>query len=129
MPLEPNQVALSDGRIVTLRETTGRDEIAASQMLGSHFTSDGAGQTLFTKAIVMRGIEDIDGKSPYKKPVTFKGFLNFWDEFKTRDSLALMAKYSQVNGSGEDPLDEKSDDETDESDSLQTPPDSESQSQ
>jgi len=121
MGLGPNQVELSDGRIATLRETTGRDEIAASQMLGTHFTQDGAGMQLFTKAIVMRSIEDIDGKPAYKTPVKFKDFMSFWGDFKTRDSQALIVKYAKLNGDGEDPLDEKSDDEIDESDYSPTP--------
>lgn len=109
--LEPNQVQLSDGRIATMRETNGRDENAAAQMLGKHFTQDAAGISLYTKALVMRGIEDIDGKPIVTGPIKFADFNRFWADIKTRDSQRLTKKYHEMNGDSEDPLDEKDESE------------------
>ena len=111
--LNPNQVKLSDGRVVTLRETTGSDEIAAAAMLGSHFTQDASGAALYTKALAHRAIVDIDGVAVTKGPIKFKDFNAFWKDIKTRDSGKLMVKYQEMNsdsdeeGNGNGPLDEE----------------------
>jgi hypothetical protein len=103
--LNPNQIKLSDGRIATMKETNGRDEIAASQMLGTKFTADGAGQTMFTKALVMRAVDNIDGKPAWNGQLKLNDFMNFWGSISTKDGGKLMKKYQQMNGD-EDPLDE-----------------------
>lgn len=99
--LNPNQVELTDGRVVALRETTGSDEIAAGAMLGKHFTQDAAGIGMYTKALVHRSITDIDGKPLNTGPIKFADFRAFWAEIKTRDSQRLMKKYQELNGDDE----------------------------
>jgi len=120
--LNPNQVALSDGRVVTMRETTGADEMAASAMLGKHFTQDAAGINLYSKALAHRAITDVDGSPLHNGPIKFDGFRSFWGSTKTRDGQRILKKYTDLNGDPDDPLDVK-----DASDSLLTLPDSEKQ--
>ena len=94
--LGDDEVRLSDGRLVKMRETTGADEAAVVQILGDHISLNGAGGQVLVQANALKSIASIDGQSP---PVfrSYNDYLKFAREFKTKDLARLTRKYVALN--------------------------------
>jgi hypothetical protein len=94
--LADDEVLLSDGRIVKMREGTGADEISVAQMLGDRVSLQGAGAQILIQANALKTIESIDGQNP---PVlrTYNDFLAFARQFKTKDLNKITRKYAELN--------------------------------
>jgi hypothetical protein len=101
--LADNEVRLSDGRIVVMRETTAADEAVVAQMLGDKVSLQGAGIQVLTQANALKAIESIDGE-PLKKEDgsrnlfrTYNDFLSAARQFKSKDMNKIIRKYAEMN--------------------------------
>jgi hypothetical protein len=102
--LADNEVRLSDGRIVVMREMTGGDEIAVAQMLGDKVSLQGAGAQVLAQANMLKSIESIDGK-PAPILRTYNDILSFARQFKSKDMVKMLQKYAELNlEASDDPL-------------------------
>jgi hypothetical protein len=59
--LAENQVRLSDGRIVEMRELIGSDEMVVAGQLGDVFEPNGSGAVIFQTCLIVRTITKIGG--------------------------------------------------------------------
>ncbi len=91
-----DEVKLSDGRIVKMRETNGADEAAVVQILGDHVSLQGAGAQVLVQANTLKAIVSIDGAAP---PIfrSYNDYKSFARQFKTKDLNKLVRKYTQMN--------------------------------
>ena len=91
-----DEVKLSDGRLVKMRETTGADEAAVVQLLGDHISLKGAGSQILIQADALKSIASIDGQNP---PImrSYNDYLKFAREFKTKDLQRITKKYVELN--------------------------------
>lgn len=91
-----DEVKLSDGRVLKLRETTGADDAAVAQMLGSNVSLDGASAKILIEAQALKSIASIDGKEP---PImrSYNEYLTFARGFKTKDMGRIQKKYMDLN--------------------------------
>ncbi len=101
--LESNEVVLSTGSKVIMKESTGVDEIMVAQMLGDKVNLQGAGAQILMQANTLKCIESVDGQ-PLKKPDGATNFLRTYNDFlaaarlfKTKDLNRLMRKYAEMN--------------------------------
>lgn len=94
--ISDDEVKLSDGRLVKMRETTGADEAAVVSLLGNHISLDGAGGQVLIQANALKSIESIDGQSP---PImrSYNDYLKFARQFSTKNLARLTRKYVALN--------------------------------
>lgn len=99
--LAENEVRLSDGRIVAIRELVGADEMIVAAQLGKVFTPDGGGAVVFQSCLIARSVESVDGKlvSPCK---SYQDYRELLGSFKSKDYQKIKKTYEVVNGSGSD---------------------------
>src|SRR5579875_1683739 len=57
-----NEVRLSDGRVVEMRESTGADEMAVAAELGDVFQANGGGAIIYQSCLIAKTVKSIDGK-------------------------------------------------------------------
>lgn len=99
-PLADNQVKLSDGRVVEMREQLGNDEMIVAAQLGNVFTPDGAGAVIFQSCLIARTITSIDGVKP--QPMrNYEAYRDFLAQFKGKDFNRIKKLYEKLNGDGE----------------------------
>jgi hypothetical protein len=98
--LADNQVKLSDGRIVELRELTGADEMIVSAELGKAFTPDAGGSVILQTCLLVKSIAAIDGQ-PVEKVKGFEGVRDFLKQFKSKDYNRIRMLYVSMNGEEE----------------------------
>jgi hypothetical protein len=96
-----NEVRLSDGRIVTIKELVGSDEMVVAAQLGKVFTPDGGGAIVYRSCLVARSIESIDGK-PVSPCKSFQDYRDLSGQFKSKDYALIKNKYEELNGEGEE---------------------------
>lgn len=91
-----DEVKLSDGRLVKMRETTGADEAVVVSLLGDHISLSGAGGQVLVQANALKSIASIDEQSP---PImrSYNDYLKFARQFKTKDLTRLTKKYVALN--------------------------------
>ena len=94
--LGDDEIRLSDGRVVKMRETTGADETAVAQILGGKVSLQGAGSVVLVQANALKAIVSIGGQKP---PVmnSYNAYLKFASSFKTRDLNRIKMKYADMN--------------------------------
>jgi hypothetical protein len=98
--LADNQVKLSDGRIVEMRESTGADEMIVSGELGDTFTANGAGAIIFQSCLIAKTVTSIDGK-PIMPMRGFTAYRDFAGSFKSKDWNKIKNLYDKLNGDNE----------------------------
>lgn len=94
--LADDEVRLSDGRVVKMRETNGADEAAVAQMLGDKVSLQGAGAKVLVQANTLKSIVSIDGQTPSVMR-SYNDFIGLSRQFKSRDINRLMTKYAELN--------------------------------
>lgn len=100
--LGPNDVRLSTGEVVTLRETTGLDDELSEKLLSRMgYSTSGMGGVSFGRAMMLLAIESIGGR-PVLRPRTKRDLDDLLRRFRTRDLVQLSRKYGEINGLGDD---------------------------
>lgn len=97
---KPNEVILSDGRRVTLRELDAFDEMMAESLLeemGYKGTLAGLGQMGLARAYAMYAVVEIDGQAQLP-PTTGSEFGARLHAFKGADARRIVAAYSALAG-------------------------------
>lgn len=91
-----DEVKLTDGRLVKMKETTGADEAAVVQLLGNKISLSGAGSQILIQANALKSVVAIDGKTP---PIlcSYNDYLGFARGFKTKDLQRITKKYVELN--------------------------------
>lgn len=94
--ISDDEVRLSDGRLVKMRETTGADEAAVVAMLGDHISLNGAGSQVLVQANALKSIATIDGQAP---PImrSYNDYLKFARTFSTKNLARITKKYVALN--------------------------------
>jgi len=95
-----NEVRLSDGRVVEMRESTGADEMIVSAELGDNFEANGGGFLIMRSCLVAKTITKIDGK-PIQPMRGFGAYRDFAASFKAKDWNKIRALYDRLNGDDE----------------------------
>jgi hypothetical protein len=98
--LAVNQVQLSDGRIVEVREARGNDEMIVAAQLGETLGAGSGGFIVFQNCMVARCIDKIDGG----KPLQLKNFANYRDlmgGFNKKDWNKIEKLYNSLNAEDE----------------------------
>lgn len=100
-PVKANEVRLSDGRIIEMREATGADEMIVPAQLGKVFTSDGAGSIIYMNCLIIRTVVSIDGK-PVEAMRSFEAYRDFMGNIKGKDLTRIKALYNKLNDDVDD---------------------------
>lgn len=98
--LADNQVKLSDGRIVEMRESTGADEMIVSAELGDNFQANGAGYTIMQSCLTAKTVTKIDGQ-PIPTIRGYAAYRDFTAGFKSKDWNRIKTLYNTLNGEDE----------------------------
>jgi hypothetical protein len=96
-----DEVKLSDGRTVKLRETTGADDAAVAQMLGNKVSLDGASAQILIQAQALKSIVSIDGQNPGIMK-SYNDYLGMARGFKSKDMNRILKKYMELNFEADD---------------------------
>lgn len=97
--LADNQVKLSDGRIVEIRESTGADEMVISGELGDTFEANGGGFLIMRSCLIAKSITSING-NPVPPMRGFEQYRDFAGSFKTKDWNKIRELYDRLNSEG-----------------------------
>jgi hypothetical protein len=95
--LADNQVKLSDGRIVEIRESTGADELVVAAELGDTFQANGGGGVIFMTCLIAKTVVSIDGK-PLPPLRGYAAYRDFASQFKSKDWNKIRNLYQKLNG-------------------------------
>ena len=96
--LKDNEVRLSDGRVVALRETNALDdERVLEQLRRAGYQLQDLAMLSLGRYSALFAIESIDG-DPFEPPKGKVQIELFLKNMKTADALRLVRKYSEVNG-------------------------------
>ncbi|KEO82995.1 hypothetical protein [Tumebacillus flagellatus] len=95
-----NQVRLSDGRLVEMREMIGSDEMIVAGQLGGVFEPNGAGAVIFQSCLIVRTIVKVDGMEPPRFR-NYEGVRDFLAGFKGKDYTKIKKLFEKLNGDGE----------------------------
>lgn len=95
--LEENQVKLSDGRIIELREATGADEMIVSAELGDNFQANGGGVVIMQTCLIAKTVTKIDG-NPIPPRRGFAEYRDFAGNFRSKDWNKIRNLYNILNG-------------------------------
>lgn len=95
-----NQVRLSDGRVVEMRELLGSDEMVVAAQLGDVFEANGSGAIIFQNCLIARTIVKID-EQPAPRLRTYEHVRDFLSSFKGKDYAKIKRLFDKVNGDGE----------------------------
>lgn len=98
--LPENQVKLSDGRIVEMRESTGADEMAVAAELGDIFGANGGGAVIFQSCLMAKVISNINGE-PVAPLRGYEEYRNFLSLFRSKDWTKIRILYQKLNGDDE----------------------------
>lgn len=103
--LADNQVKLSDGRIVELRELKGSDEMVVAAQLGDNFTPDGAGAVIFQSCLIAQTITKVgDANRPALRG--FGAYRDYLSSFKGKDWNRIKKLFDVLNGDSADGMEE-----------------------
>jgi hypothetical protein len=103
----PNEIALSDGTRVILRETSGYDDEVNEKLLGRFgYALVGMGPASFGRAMALLSIESIDGE-PRLRPRTKRDLDELLLRFKSRDIIKIIRLYNEINGMQDGSTDEE----------------------
>lgn len=95
--LQENQVRLSDGRIVEMRELVGSDEMIVAGQLGDVFEPNGAGAVIFQTCLIARTITKVGGiDTPRFR--NYEGVREFLSNFKGKDYAKIKKLFETLNG-------------------------------
>ena len=95
-----NQVRLSDGRIVELRELLGSDEMIVAGQLGDVFEANGSGAIIFQNCLIARTIVKVN-EQPVQPLRKYEDVRDFLSGFKAKDYLKIKRLFDKVNGDSE----------------------------
>lgn len=98
--LKENQVELSDGRIIEMRESNGADEMVVAAELGDVFTPNGGGALIFQSCLIAKTIVSID----HEKAAHLRGYEEYRDflaKYRSKDLAKVRKLYEKLNGEGE----------------------------
>lgn len=95
-----NQIRLSDGRLVEMREMLGSDEMIVAGQLGGVFEPNGAGAVIFQSCLIVRTIVSVDGVEPPRFR-NYEGVRDFLAGFKGKDYSKIKKLFEKLNGDGE----------------------------
>lgn len=98
--LKENQVGLSDGRIIEMREATGADELAVAGELGNAFQANGGGTVIYLTCLIVKTIISIDGK-PVRPMHGYEAYREFAATFKSKDFTKIRNLYRKLSGDEE----------------------------
>ncbi len=97
-PLNPDQVRLSKGQVVRLRELNGLDSDAVERFLAQ---KNSISSRTYAMALAIYAITDVDGQR--QKPIKTAAMLDsYLMEYSLRDLAKIGQAFSRVNGLGED---------------------------
>jgi len=97
-PLTPDQVRLSKGQVVRLRELNGLDSDAVEKLLAQ---KNSTSQRAYGMALAVYAITDIDGQR--QKPIKTVAMLDsYLMEYPLRDLAKIGQAFSRVNGLDDD---------------------------
>lgn len=96
--LKENEIRLSDGRIVELRELTGLDEMLIDQIASKdkNATNPIAYGMLTQRISTYYSIASIDGKT-VERPGSVKEVYAMATQFKAKDTAIINKKYMELN--------------------------------
>lgn len=94
--LAHNEVKLSDGRIVKIREAKGSDEMIVSGELGSVFEPNGGGAVIFQNCLIAKTIIALDGQ-PVEPLKGFERVRDFAAQFSSKDWNKIKKLYDKLN--------------------------------
>lgn len=92
-----DEVKLSDGRIVKMREQIGNDEMIVAGQIGNVFESNGSGYIIFQTCLIVRTIVSVDGIQP-EKMRNYESVRDFLAGFKAKDFNRLKKLFDKLNG-------------------------------
>ncbi|MBL0386228.1 hypothetical protein JJB07_06125 [Tumebacillus sp. ITR2] len=95
-----NQVRLSDGRIVDMREMLGSDEMIVAGQLGDVFEANGSGAIIFQNCLIVRTISKIDGVD-VPRLRNYEQVRDFLSNFKAKDYTRIKRLFETLNGDQE----------------------------
>lgn len=100
--LKDNQLRLTDGRVITIRELTGLDELMIVKIVGQQKGNESTqGYVVLTQMVsCWYSVAEIDGV-PVVKPTSMDAINKLAAKFLMKDTGLIMKKYSAVNVSGE----------------------------
>jgi hypothetical protein len=98
------KVTLSDGRVVTIRELTGADEMLSLKLCSKEISLNeneiGAALMQQQNVLIVLSVLKIDDE-PQSPPNSMQGALEFMAKLKMRDWNKIKTAYNKLN-SGED---------------------------
>lgn len=101
-------VKLSDGRVVTVRELTGADEMLSIRLMGKEMSLDqkevGAAVMTQQNVLVCLSVFKIDGE-PCKTPNSLEAVMQTLTQYKLSDWNKIRGAFNDLNA-GDDFLDE-----------------------
>lgn len=95
-----DEVKLSDGRIVKLREGKGSDDFVIAAELGPVLAGNAGSAIILINAGIAKTIVSIDGK-PVEPLRDFEKYRDLLDSFKSKDWSKISKKYNELNGDDE----------------------------
>lgn len=95
-----DEVKLSDGRVLKLRESVGSDEMIVAAQLGDVFEVNGAGSVIFNTCLIARSIVSIDGK-PIQSMRSYEEVRDFLGTVKGKDYKKIATLYRKLNNEDE----------------------------
>lgn len=94
--LADNQVRLSDGRILEMRELIGSDEMIVAGQLGDVFEPNGAGAVIFQTCLIARTITKVGDQEPPRFR-SYEMVRDFLGNFKGKDYAKIKKLFEQLN--------------------------------
>jgi len=95
--LNANQVRISDGRIIEMRELTGRDEMIVDKVVATEKVDSAIAYNILNQRVSMwYSIISINGV-PVTRLTTMKAVYALAEQFKSKDTLELVKKYQELN--------------------------------
>lgn len=96
--LAPHEVRLSDGRVATLRETTGADDNRIEQFMGTlGYSLEGMGAMIYTRFRALAAVTTVDGVGQ-DPPMSSAQLAALPILYKSRDIARIIVRYNEING-------------------------------
>jgi predicted house-cleaning NTP pyrophosphatase (Maf/HAM1 superfamily) len=96
MEKQIKKVKLSDGREVSVSETTGMDEMIASKIAGEKANSALGYSGNASFILLAISLVEIDGRKQ-KRPTSLLDVQTFFNQFKSKDLRKLQQAYTELN--------------------------------
>lgn len=105
MGLETKTTTLSDGRVVTIRELTGADEMLSLKLCSKEMSLNekeiGAAIMQQQNVLIVLSILKIDDE-PISPPQSMQAALEFMAKLKMKDWNKIKTVYNELNGAGDE---------------------------